>query len=418
MSLSHPTPLTRIQSRGTMRSILSPSATPVLTSAVDSLLSTPMRSSLTIAAFAIGTAALAAVLLLSDALADLSRRQLASSGAAHIQVRTVDSYWLDGIAFRYRDPAPTIPLALAVRLANRVSTRATVLIIDSTAIEANIGNQLRGIAVISKRNIGDSSEDQTPQDSQATISKRLHALLVREFGSKGADSVRLGSETVAIRGLEPSEQSGTALAIYVSQEVLRRLSNSPTTRTIIVVPRLQEIDDEYKAILRDVTQEVRRDSSLDGRAEVDTRGPAQFGRVSTAVTVFRLSFAALAVLCIIVAGLGAANVVLLATIQRAREIGIRRSVGASQAAIRAQFATEAILMATAGGALGLLLGWLFIEGVATVIEARSAIQLTVKYTAFAAIVPMLSSVSIGLIAASFPAARAARINPVVALREE
>lgn len=290
---------------------------------------------------------------------------------------------------------------------------------DSAAIEVEIGNSTRGIAVVSRRSIAASRAAAAAAPLRGvTISKRLDAALTREAGGKRPDSMRLGGESVRIIGLEPNESAGTALAVYVSHEVLSRLA-APSIRYVVVVPRHQVIDDEYKSILKTVNQVVRRDTLFRGRAEVDARGPAQLGRVTQAVTVFRLSFAALALLCIVVAGLGAANVVLLATVQRAREIGIRRSVGATRAAIRAHFAAEALAVAIVGGALGLVLGRAFVAGVAAVIASRtSSIDLIVRYTAFSATVPVLTSIAIGLIAASFPAAHAARVDPASALREE
>lgn len=394
------------------------SLTPALKSAVDSLASTPVRTSISVAAFAIGTAALAAVLLLSDALADLSRRQLSSSGAMNIQVRTMDTYWLDGIAFPQPDATPSLSIGFAEAVARQLDKRATVVLVDSAAIEVEIGNKTRGIAVVSRRAIASSQAAAAAPLPGATVSKRLDAALTRESGGNRPGSMRLGEETVSIVGLEPNEPAGTALAVYVSYEVLSRLA-APTKSFIVVVPRHQVIDDEYKSILKSVEQVVRRDSIFRGRATVDARGPGQLGRVTQAVTVFRLSFAALALLCIIVAGLGAANVVLLATVQRAREIGIRRSVGATRAAIRAQFAAEALAVALVGGVLGLVLGRAFVAGVAAVIASRtSSIDLTVQFTAFSATVPMLTSIAIGLIAASFPAAHAARVDPASALREE
>lgn len=397
--------------------MMSRSLIPALQSAIVSLASTPVRSSLSAAAFAIGTAALSSVLLLSEALADLSRRQLVEAGAINIEIRAVDKYWRDGIAFSYPDPATTIPISLAATLANILDARATVFVVDSAAIEAEIGGRERGIAIVSRRPVGANSATDGNQSRGATISKRLELALSREYGANRPDSLRLGAETVAIVGLEPSEHAGTALAVYVSAGVLERLPVSPT-RYITVVPNHQVIDDQYKAIFKDVEREVRRDTILRGRALADSRGPAQIGRVTQAVTVFRVSFAALALLCIVVAGLGAANVVLLSTIQRAREIGVRRSVGATRTSIRVQFATEAIVVALAGGVLGLVLGRVFVGGVAAVIASRSNVELMVGYSAFAILIPLLTAVSIGLIAASFPAARAARVDPSVALRDE
>lgn len=115
---------------------------------------------------------------------------------------------------------------------------------------------------------------------------------------------------------------------------------------------------------------------------------------------------------VVVGGIVIMNIMLMAVTERTREIGIRKSVGATQRDIRRQFLAEAIALATAGGAAGVVSGWAF----ALLVAAVS--PLPARVTAWSVGLALLLGAGVGVIFGVFPAARAARLDPITALRAE
>ena len=106
------------------------------------------------------------------------------------------------------------------------------------------------------------------------------------------------------------------------------------------------------------------------------------------------------------------NIMLASVIERTREIGIRRAIGAKRRQIIIQFLIETVVLSTMGGIVGLALGtvtpWLItcFAGMPTVITIESIL------------LPFFISVGVGIIFGLYPAASAAKVDPIIALRHE
>jgi len=119
---------------------------------------------------------------------------------------------------------------------------------------------------------------------------------------------------------------------------------------------------------------------------------------------------ALGGVALLVGGIGIANVMVISVLERRREIGVRRALGASRRHIRVQFVVEAMLLAALGGVTGVLLGALITGGYA----AASDWTVSIPVDALAAGVGV--ALVVGGIAGLYPAARAARLEPAEAVR--
>jgi putative ABC transport system permease protein len=129
----------------------------------------------------------------------------------------------------------------------------------------------------------------------------------------------------------------------------------------------------------------------------------------------RLLFAAIPAVVaigIVVGGIVIMNIMLMTVNERTREIGIRKSLGATRGDIRLQFLVEALVLTGTGGALGVLGGWLLAFGVTTFTP------LPARITAWSVIVALSVGMGAGLVFGVYPASRASRLDPISALRQE
>ncbi|MDQ3137368.1 MAG: ABC transporter permease [Gemmatimonadota bacterium] len=129
----------------------------------------------------------------------------------------------------------------------------------------------------------------------------------------------------------------------------------------------------------------------------------------------RVLFTAIpAVVCIgiVVGGIVIMNIMLMSVTERTAEIGLRKSLGATRADIRRQFLIEAIVLSTFGGLQGVLAGW----GLATAVSAFT--PLPARITLWSVALALALGGSAGIVFGVFPASRAARLDPITALRAE
>lgn len=122
--------------------------------------------------------------------------------------------------------------------------------------------------------------------------------------------------------------------------------------------------------------------------------------------------AGIAMISLIVGGIGIMNIMLVSVTERTREIGLRKCIGAKNWDIRNQFLLEAILLTSIGGGIGIGLG-IFLAQV-----TGSIIKIPVVFSFWAALIGLFFSVGIGIIAGFYPAFKASKLNPIEALRYE
>jgi len=116
---------------------------------------------------------------------------------------------------------------------------------------------------------------------------------------------------------------------------------------------------------------------------------------------------------LLVGGIGVMNIMLVSVTERTREIGVRKAVGARRADIIVQFLTEAVVLTFLGGLIGMMLGWCI-----SIIARLFFPSLPTAVPLWAAVTGVAVSVGVGLFFGIWPAGKAARLDPVVALRYE
>ncbi len=135
--------------------------------------------------------------------------------------------------------------------------------------------------------------------------------------------------------------------------------------------------------------------------------------VESATNTMKLLIASIAVISLIVGGIGVMNIMLVSVTERTREIGIRMAIGAKQADILQQFLIEAILICLVGGFMGVALSMLIGVGFNTLSEDFGMIFSTASI-----ILALVCSSAIGIIFGYMPAKNASNLNPIDALASE
>jgi ABC-type antimicrobial peptide transport system permease subunit len=146
--------------------------------------------------------------------------------------------------------------------------------------------------------------------------------------------------------------------------------------------------------------------------------------INKVMIVVQTMLGAVGGLALLVAALGIANTMLMAVYERTAEIGVLKAIGASPGDIRALFVVEASLISVAGGIVGTIVGWLLSMGLNKGILAVFRWQKIPMRGTFFVVTSWLGALAlafatlVGLLAGLYPAARAARLDPLEALRHE
>jgi putative ABC transport system permease protein len=128
--------------------------------------------------------------------------------------------------------------------------------------------------------------------------------------------------------------------------------------------------------------------------------------------LFDIVMGAIAGISLLVGGIGIMNIMLATVLERTREIGVRRAMGARQVDIRNQFVMEAFAVTVTGGLLGIAMGLAIAKGVAAYAGWKTIVTL------WSIALSVGVSAGVGLVFGIYPAMRAARLDPVEALRYE
>ncbi len=127
---------------------------------------------------------------------------------------------------------------------------------------------------------------------------------------------------------------------------------------------------------------------------------------------FNIVLGSIAGISLLVGGIGIMNIMLASVTERTREIGVRRAIGAKRKQIIVQFLIETVVLSTFGGFIGIIVGISIPQVITYIFEMPTVI------TSLSIILPLIISVGIGIVFGIYPAANAAKVDPIIALRHE
>jgi len=181
-----------------------------------------------------------------------------------------------------------------------------------------------------------------------------------------------------------------------------------------------EIDGIYLQMLPSVdilsTAEVVRgilNNTHGGATDFSVVAPAELlAEQKRTQRIFEVVMVAIASISLLVGGIGIMNIMLAGILERTREIGVRRAVGARRVDIVRQFLIEATLISIVGGLMGIVFGFGMSRVIALLAGWSTIVTLSSILLAF------LVSVTVGLVFGTYPAVKAARLDPAEAIRYE
>jgi len=200
--------------------------------------------------------------------------------------------------------------------------------------------------------------------------------------------------------------------ILVPYFTMRKMFPNVREHMLVVIAYPGMVDkaqDEVRAVLR-IARRVPFNAPDTFSITTAEQMIEQFHSVTATVALVMVILSSIGLL---VGGIGVMNIMLVSVTERTREIGIRKAIGARKSDIIVQFLTEAVVLTALGGILGLMMGWAISRAAALVFP-----NLPTAVPLWAAAAGVGVSVGVGLFFGIWPASRAARLDPVEALRYE
>jgi len=240
------------------------------------------------------------------------------------------------------------------------------------------------------------------------------------FGSGPAlgEQLRVKQVSCSIVGLLASKGQGAFgndqddVVLLPLKTLQRRITGNTRVNTLLVSMQDGSDPERVKAGITQLLRERRKlaDSDEDNFNVLDTKQLAD--TLSGTTKVLTTLLGAVAAVSLLVGGIGIMNIMLVSVTERTREIGLRLAIGAMEREVLLQFLIEAVVLAALGGLIGIVLA----TGASVVLAG--VMDVPYVFNPMVNLVSFLFSAGIGVLFGYFPARRAARLDPIEALRHE
>ncbi len=390
-----------------------------------------LRSFLTILGIVIGVGAVITLMSVGKGAQEDILSRIEALGSDLVTVRP-GAFTFRGVS---GGTAQTLTLEDAAAIAEQVSNISAVAPTYSRNLQVvvggeNMNSQVTGITPeywgIQNLEIG-SGAFFTERDYQrgakvAVIGPEIAETLFGTANPLG-QKVRMGTIIVRVVGITESRGGGFGSSpdddIYIPLTAMQQTVAQPRTAqgerivstialTISDEENAEQVSDDITVLLRDrhrLSPSVDNDFNILSMSEISET-------IAAATGTLTLLLGAIAAISLLVGGIGVMNIMLVSVLERTREIGIRKALGARERDIWGQFLIEAAFLSLTGGIIGVVFGW----GLSYLLESMEVMSTVV--TLDIVILAVSVSVGIGLFFGFYPAWNASRLNPIEALRSE
>jgi putative ABC transport system permease protein len=398
--------------------------------ALRAILRSKLRAALTVLGILIGVAAVVVVVALGTGVRNRIGGEISSLGANLIYIWPQPTQ-ASGAKSSARDSG-RLTEADGLALAKEATSVALVAPFSSTSMQVVAGDKNWATSVMGVTHpywevrSFDFAKGQTWTDSDEQLKTKVCVIgeTVREnlFGSRDGigEYVRIGKYPFRVigvlskKGQSPfGEDQDDRILMPIGSFRARILPSGPGR-----VHQLMASATDERTVDRAVTQIeqiLRQRHHIDPEDEPDfvIRTQAEFRKSQEQIfDTLQALLASIAAVSLLVGGIGVMNIMLVSVTERTREIGIRMAIGAGEADIMVQFLVEAVTLSVLGGVVGLACG------VGLIAVLSRALEWSMELPIQAVVAAVGTSGAIGIVFGFFPARRAARLDPIDALRHE
>lgn len=386
----------------------------------------PLRALLSIVGLVIGVASLVAILALADGMERYARNQIGTTtNLQHISVVPQTIERIDGVLLRRRHVAVPTP-AEAAALAAQLGDRAVVVLVQQRPVEVVLDTAHTAVPLFAADagfwSLGMADVQHGRRFTAADVAAGrpvivLSAALAQRLGAP-ADTllgrrIRVGEVDAEIVGVL-SEHAGRPAEAYGPYPALAADVAQRPPGFYLRATRAEEVP----LVVEHVTTWLDTHFPEGRAAFTVATNEARTRQVRQGMLLFKLVFGLITGISVVVGGVGVMNVLLVTVTERTREIGIRKAVGARRRDILFQFLAEAMAVAGAGSALGLVAGILGIFALVPLIRHLTDVPFQAALTGQTILIVGAVAVTVGVLFGTYPATRAARLSPIDAMRHE
>jgi putative ABC transport system permease protein len=243
-------------------------------------------------------------------------------------------------------------------------------------------------------------------------------------GKQFAKDVTIGSKFTLngkqfeIVGLMPKIALNIDMAVFMNEEDAREILNEKEEYSMIVAQ--VDANSDIAKVSDRIERAMRRDRHLKEGYEDFTVQTSQelIASVNTILGVVQAVFIGIALISLLVGGIGIMNTMYTAVLERKRDIGVMKAIGARNSDVMMIFLLESGLLGMAGGAIGVLIGMGLSKSVELIAKGIIGNLIQASFPWYLIAGALAFSFTIGVVSGTFPARQASKLPPVEALRGE